>query len=450
MTTLTVATARNGTFSLERIERGILWLLFLHASDVLVGLLQIATGSPEGGDLTNRFRTLVWLGIYCLATGFLFYRYGTGWITWLLGRRPVLCAAVAVALLSFIWSISPVMTLLRGVHLVGTTLVAVYVGYCFKPEMVGKVLALVLGVNMILGAAVSIALPEYGQMIYEGDQVWRGLQGHKNGFAALSAFGFLLFFVQILTDGRPRPTAFVMCAIGLANIWMADSKTALICALLAAGVVALLRFGGRDRTLTVGAFLLTSGAAVLGVFFFAMVMSAPVWDLEAWTAMTGRSTNFSGRTEIWGPAWSAALRSPLTGYGYGAVWFPHEEFEYVQQFLLRTYWTAFHGHNGFLHIAPEIGLPAAFAVTGSVLWTLRESLSLYFRKPAAFSLFVIAFEIAFILKNVFEASMLIDRLFEWLLFIALSLCVLRSQEIQQADPTEGKGVELDLAAGVAR
>jgi O-antigen ligase len=119
----------------------------------------------------------------------------------------------------------------------------------------------------------------------------------------------------------------------------------------------------------------------------------------------------------------------LLGYGYGAVWFPREESEYVQQYLLRTYWTAYHGHNVFLHVGVELGLPAAVAMVGLVLWTVRESLALYFRYPSAFLLFVLGFEVAFVFRNVFEAGVLVDRALDWVLFVALPLRALRSCQI---------------------
>jgi O-antigen ligase len=219
-----------------------------------------------------------------------------------------------------------------------------------------------------------------------------------------------------------------MCAISLLNIGMANSATSLFSLMLGAVCILFLRTFGGERGWA-GVVLLVAGCAALGMTIISVAAGLPAWDPAIWTTIVGRSADFSGRQDIWGPAWDAILSRPLLGYGYGAVWFPREGSEYVQQYLLHTYWTAFHGHNVFLHVGVELGLPAAVAMVGFVLWTVRESLVLHFRYPSAFLLFVLGFEVAFVVTNVFEAGVLVDRALDWVLFVALPLCALRSCQI---------------------
>lgn len=419
--------APSGMFSLDRIERGLLLLLFLHVTGFIWSLLDIALGSFGEIESVNIMQAMLWLAFYVMSLAALFWRYGGDWIAWLVRERFILCLAITVAVVSVFWSIAPGLTMLRAAHLVGTTIVAIYVGYHYSIDTIWRCLALALVLNVVLGTIVSLALPDHGQMIYQGSEVWRGLQGHKNGFAAISAICFLMFFIRFLHSRPYRWMGLALCGICLLNIWMADSKTALIGTFLAAGVVLLLRYGGRSRISTAGVLVFLTGIAMLGLFIFAVASNFPVWDLGTWTTLTGRSANLSGRTEIWSAAWEATLRKPLLGYGYGTVWFPREELEYVQSNLLGTYWTAFHGHNGFLQIAPEVGLPVAVATIAFVAIAVKESLAAYFSEPGTFPLFVIAFEIAFIARSFSEANLLLGRSFEWLLFIALSTCIIRSQ-----------------------
>ena len=229
--------------------------------------------------------------------------------------------------------------------------------------------------------------------------------------------------------------------ISLLNIGMANSVTSLFSLMLGAVCILFLRTFGGERGVMAGVALLLAGCAVLGMTIISVAAGLPAWDPATWTAIVGRSADFSGRQEIWGPAWDAILRRPLLGYGYGAVWFPREESEYVQQYLLRTYWTAYHGHNAFLHVGVELGLPAAVATVGFVLWTVRESLALHFRYPSAFLLFAVGFEVAFVVTNVFEAGAMVDRGLDWVLFVALPLCALRSCQIRalEASPPPAAG-----------
>jgi hypothetical protein len=105
----------------------------------------------------------------------------------------------------------------------------------------------VLALNVLVGAVVSVALPDYGQMVYEGSQVWRGLQGHKNGFAFLSSLCFFSFLVRSLQGGCYLSAALAMCGISLLNIGMASSATSLFSLMLGAVCILFLRTLGGER-----------------------------------------------------------------------------------------------------------------------------------------------------------------------------------------------------------
>jgi hypothetical protein len=87
-------------------------------------------------------------------------------------------------------------------------------------------------------------------------------------------------------------------------------------------------------------------------------------------------------------------------------------------------------------------------MVGFVLWTVRESLALQFRYPSAFLLFVLGFEVAFVVTNVFEAGVLIDRDLGWVLFVALQLCALRSCQILALEGCSPPAAGPKAAAGV--
>jgi O-antigen ligase len=117
---------------------------------------------------------------------------------------------------------------------------------------------------------------------------------------------------------------------------------------------------------------------------------------------------------------------PMLGYGYGALWFPRSGFEDTQHSLLGLTWTAYHAHNGFLQLASEIGLPAAVLATSFAVISLVEVIRLFYLRESPYLLWVIAFQVAFLIANTFEALLLVDRNLNWILFVALPLSVHRS------------------------
>jgi hypothetical protein len=140
MPSLAVAAGRAGSPTLSRAERWVLTLLLLHASGFTGAILDIATASPDGSELTNKISTMSWLACYLWAAVLLIYWYGTGWIRWLARYRTILLTVVVAVILSFSWSISPALTVQRSIHLVGTTIVAIYIGYRFDMTVLWRVL----------------------------------------------------------------------------------------------------------------------------------------------------------------------------------------------------------------------------------------------------------------------------------------------------------------------
>jgi len=88
--------------------------------------------------------------------------------------------------------------------------------------------------------------------------------------------------------------------------------------------------------------------------------------------LIGRSGDLTGRGEVWTQTWKLILDKPLTGYGYGTLWYPTERSQHIQQSLLDFTWLVFHAHNGFLQVASEIGLPLAFVALLMVLQQMVE------------------------------------------------------------------------------
>jgi O-antigen ligase len=169
-----------------------------------------------------------------------------------------------------------------------------------------------------------------------------------------------------------------------------------------------------------------------------------------WASLVGRSSDFTGRTDVWAPTWQLIMRNPLLGYGYGALWLPRVELQALQQWLLGLTWTAYTAHNGFLQLASEIGVPAALLAFTFAFRSIAQTISLNMRRPSPFAVFATAFQVAFLLTNLFEAGLFVDRTISWIMFVMIPIAVLRSYRRLSWTPPGDSRPDRVWVAGPAR
>lgn len=379
---------------------------------------------PEGAiEIVSPAVTIAWLSLYGWAAVRLCIITGSGWLGWLLVHRPLLLAVLAAALASALWSIAPVLTIQRALHLTGTTLVGVYIALALPAARLLGLLARVLGLLVAGGVVLAIVAPEYGRQIYEGTQVWSGLQGDKNNFGLTAALAALLFATRPFFRGASSHRAYApLIALAVVALVMSNSATALGALLAGCAVVAAFLVPVLARVPALGVALASLGATLLAAAALASVGFAEAFGLF------GRSTELTGRAELWAAVTALIERHRLLGVGYGALWFPRPGDELAQMAVLGTYWGAYHAHNGLLQIASELGIPATLAVIVLVVQTLLEPVRLFWRTFSPFALWVTGFQAALIVNNVFEARWFVDRSFAWVLFVALTTALRASEQ----------------------
>jgi len=163
-------------------------------------ILTILLGTTVVSTLTSYFQpalagfvTFVWMGVYVLAFLGLMFGHGINWISWFVRYRILLVLILLGAIVSVSWSVDARVSAERVVHLVGTTLVGVYLGYTVPLLRMLRVFASVLAVIMVASLLASLALPELGFTAYEGTLVWSGVMNSKNDLGFWAATGVLLY-----------------------------------------------------------------------------------------------------------------------------------------------------------------------------------------------------------------------------------------------------------------
>ncbi len=387
--------------------------------------LSLAFRGPLASNGLVSMITLLWLAMYAFSVVGLFISSGLNWITWLVRYRLLLVCLLLGTTFSVAWSVDQALSIDRIVHLMGTTLVAFYLGFSLPLHRILRISALVLGLIMFASVIAAMFIPTLGLENYQGRLVWTGALASKNTLGFWAAITVLLCaslsFWSISTPQRLVYLA--ITAISLLCLYNSESATSLL-AMICAGVLMLYLHAAFGLRLSMLAMSLL-GVLVIGIIGVAFYFIDTA-DL------IGRSGDLTGRGEVWGQTWKLILERPFTGYGYGTLWYPTPDSLWIQQSLTDFSWTVFHAHNGLLQIASEIGLPLTALAVLMIVQQLVELLYCQYRRQQPGVLFVLGFVVALLLSNYSEARLLANRDLYWIFLIALPLSML--QQIQLVAP----------------
>ncbi len=385
---------------------------------VLMGSGALPRVLPYFVPATTGLITPLWLLLYLAAGLGLMLGQGIGWATWMARYRILLVVLLFGTTASIAWSLVPYLSLERVVHLVGSSVLAIYIGFTVPLLSVLRTLGVVLGALLLASAAVAIGLPALGIEQYEGSQVWRGLFISKNALGFWSAVAVLLYITvgDSVRSFGTRMLCYLMAGVSLVTLVFSQSATSLVC-LVIGGAAALFMFVAARFRL---GFVRMGAVAIIigGLAAFA------VGNIDT-AELVGRSGDLTGRGEVWRQTWNLVMQKPATGYGYGVLWFPAGGTDWIQESLMDFTWTVHHAHNGFLQVASEVGLPLAVI---AVLWTVQQLIEILYcqyQRQQAGVLFVLGFTVAYLVSNYSEARFLVNRELYWILFIALPISMLR-------------------------
>ncbi|NND91290.1 MAG: O-antigen ligase family protein [Granulosicoccus sp.] len=406
---------------------------------ILMGIGVLPTIAIFFGGLAERLLTPLWLLLYVSAFLGLMFTHGINWISWLVRYRILLVLLILGTIMSVSWSVDAGVSAERTVHLVGSTLLAIYIGFSVPLLTTLRVFAVVLAIAMLGSIGVIIGVPELGIEAYEGGQVWRGLFSSKNDIGFWAATGVLLYVT--LSDSTQTPyrtiLCFLMAGVCLAILPLSQSATSMM-AMLVAGALSLYLFIASRFQL---GFFRMAFVAVL----FVAVIALAIANIDT-AELIGRSGDLTGRSEVWRQVWRLILERPLTGVGYGSLWFPTEDTLWIQQSLTDFTWVVYHAHNGLLQIASEVGIPLALIALLMVAQQLIEIFYCQYERQQVGVLFVLAFVVAYLISNYSEARFLVTRELFWIFFLALPISMLRQINLVSADTIDERDAYADVDA----
>jgi O-antigen ligase len=322
---------------------------------------------------------------------------------YVLRRNWFLVALVVLALVSGSWAAMPALALRKAIAVLGTTLFGIALAVRLSPEEQVRLLSWLCRTIAVLSLACVIFFPSYG---ISPEHQWQGV------FAYKSVLGFVMALSILVEWQLPTPTAFsrtlnrLALLLSAVLLFFAGSLTPTIALLGSLLLVEAYKFAAQrlriSQAIIVLAMLLMMSSGV------AMFLASS----EKLTNALGRSSDLTGRTEIWRWVGASILERPLLGYGYSGFWSEVSAASTGIDHLVGG--MIMYAHNGYLEVLLSLGivglaLTLAFLGLGirrAIYWSDRMGLW-----PLAFLLF-------FLLQNFTECSILLQDL-EWAICVAV-------------------------------
>ena len=393
---------------------------------IFMGTGVVPTITSYFGGVLPQLVTPLWLALYAVAFLDLMFKHGINWITWMARYRILLVVLLFGTAASVSWSINPQVSAERVVHLLGSSLLAIYIGFSVPLLSTLRLFAIVLAIMILASIGAALALPEMGIEAYEGTEVWRGVFISKNGLGFWSAVGVLLY-ISLSSSYQAvssKVLCFLMATLCLGVLVLSQSATSLV-AMLIAGALSFYMY------IAIRFELGMIRMGFLAILFVAITGLA-VNNIDT-TELVGRTGDLTGRGEVWSQVLKLIYQFPLTGTGYGSLWFPTDDTIWVQQKYFDFTWVVYHAHNGLLQIASEIGTPLALVALLMVAQQLIEIFYCQYERQQVGVLFVLAFVVTYLVSNYSEARFLVTRELFWIFFLALPISMLRQINVVDAD-----------------
>ncbi len=223
-----------------------------------------------------------------------------------LSRCSVLVLVPLLAVVSLLWSVSPVDTI------TGAARLALAVGLvCAVRVLAGARTWQHLGIAIAVLCGASCVFPvlDPGALDPFADGV-RGVFPQKNTLGGVAAVGLLIGLLA------PSSTMHRVVRVGVAVVSgaalaLSQSATAVLGVAAALALVAVMH-GYRARAAYFWAFVTIAPYAVV------LTVAASYWrEVLGWF---GKDSTLTGRLSIWSDAIAAIGERPVTGYGYAAYW----------------------------------------------------------------------------------------------------------------------------------
>lgn len=354
-------------------------------------------------------RKMQWSSLFGVA-GFLLWKVEYIYLRRFFSGNFFIPLLLVFSTASVFWSPFPVMVVRQviqfaGVFFIGIT-VAIYLG-----NDISKLISICLDVmTFVLFASIVMAFvnPSIALETAVGiEGAWRGILEQKNTLGISCGVSLLLWiYVQTNTPRHWIYACFVLTVIAICLLNSRSSSS------LFFGVLSMLVYLGLYREhlraplfLVRGVLIVVISLLLLVLFFFFVNNQFPSGGeiLGPFSAIFGKSSDLTGRGDIWIYMWQSIADHWWLGTGYASFWMgPGGPSQFIVDALK---WMVPNGHNGYLDVMNELGLIGFALFCLMLVFHVKNLLSVFYvdRRQFAFHLAVF---LIFVISNFSETTAL--------------------------------------------
>lgn len=317
---------------------------------------------------------------------------------------------VALAVISSLWSLDPDVSLRRSLNVLGGTFIGLYLVMRLTPKQFCQVIGEIFLILCLFTVASIIVMPS---LAIHHDQHYPALRGffpHKNALGSAMVVGYTLGLVLLKAPGARKiglPLLILAAGLGIASL----SRTSWV----NMGVVTFAYIGlSSIRAFkSAGVFLM----GLIALFLGYIIVTSSLEGLMGTVAHSlGRTSDLSGRTEIWSTLVDVMGNGPLWfGFGFESFWTSY-------QGALTLDWgmsgfIPYHAHNGWLQMMTDLGICGTSFLTLALIMGLWRSYKSATRSDNVLYAFSFLYLVYYTFTNLTEARFLMRDQFYWIMFL---------------------------------
>lgn len=379
---------------------------------------------------SNSFWMFVqWVPLFAISAWLITHTQQRIWVPQFQGN-PAWWTLLAMCVISALWSDVPAVVLKRSIQNMGVMLIVLAAATYYYDQFAVFLHRLLVCTGLILWASVGVALtmPQLGIETAVGiEGTWRGIAGQKNLLGIISALTAFWTVVCWRHNQIKRWLAVFMLMAAFICLVMSKSSTSAALTMTSLLVYFLIEKPriNSPSLIYIASISISLLYITLSLLYFFMETEFPSVDypIAIISAIFGKESHLTGRSDIWELMWTSIARHPLHGMGFSSFWMGTDG---PSQFISDTLrWTVPSAHNGYLEIINELGWLGLFVFIAAILHHVVNIFKLmaFNRSDAAIHAGMLTI---FLISNASESTAL--RLFFLLqMTIAVSMCVVVMQ-----------------------
>lgn len=262
-------------------------------------------------------------------------------------REPFIRLLLAWSFLSFSWSGTPLLCIQSNLAMLLEAALATHFAKKYSWKQLSEILRWTLLICCFISIIATMLQAKLPGSIGSVDTLNLEGEAQNKGLASVLSLNVGLWTLYSYSSKYRILSALAAVASFVVIFYInsvASTFTAIILVYLVVLLGILKRFNQRSHPLVVWFYL------VLGIFLVLLIQNY----VEAIFGAFNKSSNLTGRTDIWPAILSEIAKRPWTGYGYASYW---QEWRGNNDPSISFPFPAIrHAHNGFMELALQLGL----------------------------------------------------------------------------------------------